>query len=229
MVKLNVGCWKRNYPGWINIDVLDYPHVHFKISGEDLPMFEDDSVDLVYASHMLEYFTYGDAKAALTEWFRVLKPGGQLNVCVPDFEALVEVYRKYKDPLMLRGSIFAIVDKVLKTDDGIQVFHKMIYDEALLTRLLGECGFTDIKRYDWKEFHAKHLPEGAMDRSASYLPPRAGMLVSLNLEAKKAGPLEATILKAKYSVDHLANKVINKVGRIFRGEVRKRKKDPYTI
>ncbi len=231
MIKLNLGCWKRNFPGWINIDVIGYPHVHFQRSVDDLSMFEDDSVDLVYASHVLEYFTFEQARAAITEWCRVLKPDGEVRIAVPDFEALVKVYEKYKDPLMLRGSIFAIVDKVLEVE-GKQVFHKMIYDEALLTRLLEECGFTDVKRYDYKEFLGRFLPEGVIDRSASYLSahdPKNQILVSLNLMAKKTGSFEATALKAQHLAEHLKDKVINKAKRILRGEIGKRKKDLYKI
>lgn len=231
MVKLNLGCWKRNFPGWINIDVIGYPHIHFKRDIKDLSIFEDESVDLVYASHCLEYFTLDDAKMALKEWCRVLKPGGELNVAVPDFEALVKLYQTYKDPLMLRGSIFAIVDKVLE-HDGQKIFHKMIYDEALLTRLLKESGFTDIKRYDWKEFLGRFLPEGVIDRSASYLPahdPKHQILVSLNMSARKAGSMEATIHKTMATVGQLANKVTDKAKRVFRNETPHKNRDMYKM
>jgi SAM-dependent methyltransferase len=44
----------------------------------DIP---DDNYNTVYASHVLEHL---DApKIALQNWFRVLKPGGHLIVCVP--------------------------------------------------------------------------------------------------------------------------------------------------
>lgn len=231
MIKLNLGCWKRNYPGWINIDVLNYPHIHFRRDVKDLSIFEDNSVDLVYASHVLEYFTFNEAREAITEWCRVLKPDGELRVAVPDLEGLIKVYEKYKDPLMLRGSIYAITDKVLETD-GRLVFHKMVYDEALLKKLMEECGFTDVQRYDWKEFLAQHLPEGVIDRSASYIPghdQKNGILVSLNLRAKKAGVIESTMLKAEHEVDRLTNKVLNKVKRIIRGEPDRKKEDLYKI
>lgn len=231
MIKLNLGCWKRNFPGWINIDVIGYPHVHFKRDIKDLSIFDDNAVDLVYASHSLEYFTLDEAREALREWCRVLKPGGELRVCVPDFAALVQVYLKHKDPLMLRGSIFAITDKVLEKE-GKLIFHKMIYDEKLLGNLLRECGFTDVKRYDWKEFLAQHLPEGITDRSAGYLPPlhedKNGVLVSLNLVATKADPLRALAQKAFSAANQVTNKIVKKVERVFRGGETK-KKDPYKV
>ena len=47
MVKLNLGCWHRNIPGFINVDLCDMPHIHYKTSIDKLDMFEDESVDLI--------------------------------------------------------------------------------------------------------------------------------------------------------------------------------------
>jgi SAM-dependent methyltransferase len=44
--------------------------------------FETGSLDFVYSSHLLE--DYLDWTPVLTEWVRVLKPGGLLIVLVPD-------------------------------------------------------------------------------------------------------------------------------------------------
>jgi predicted SAM-dependent methyltransferase len=55
MIKLNLGCgWRDFGPEWIHIDGGDYPHIHSK-DIIDLP-FEDNSIDLIYASHVFEYF-----------------------------------------------------------------------------------------------------------------------------------------------------------------------------
>ena len=55
---------------------LDYPGY----DGMHLP-FEDGSQDYVYASHVLEHIE--NHYIAITEWFRVLKQGGNLIICVP--------------------------------------------------------------------------------------------------------------------------------------------------
>jgi ubiquinone/menaquinone biosynthesis C-methylase UbiE len=44
----------------------------------------DESYDFVYSSHCLEHMP--DVKLALTNWIRILRPGGILYVVVPDFE-----------------------------------------------------------------------------------------------------------------------------------------------
>ena len=95
MIKLNVGCGWRNFGSdWIHIDGGDYDHLDYK----DITKleFEDDSVDLIYASHVLEYFDINEAKEMIREWKRVLKPGGELRVAVPDFEAMSTLYHNGK-------------------------------------------------------------------------------------------------------------------------------------
>lgn len=62
-------------PQAIGID-LDYPGYN----GRTLP-FADASQDAVYSSHTLEHIA--DYRAAIREWFRVLKPDGYLIIVVP--------------------------------------------------------------------------------------------------------------------------------------------------
>lgn len=52
--------------------------------------FKNATLDWVYASHLIEDFTYADQIAVVKEWLRVLKPGGRLLILAPDqqrFEA----------------------------------------------------------------------------------------------------------------------------------------------
>jgi SAM-dependent methyltransferase len=68
-------------PHAIGID-LDYPNY----DGIRLP-FEDDTIDTVFASHVLEHIS--DPKAAVREWFRALKVNGFI-VCIVPHQFLYE-------------------------------------------------------------------------------------------------------------------------------------------
>lgn len=46
-----------------------------------LPMFADGELDYIYSSHVLEDFA--DPEVKLTEWTRVIKPGGKLILVLP--------------------------------------------------------------------------------------------------------------------------------------------------
>ena len=91
-MKLHLGCGKRNFPGWTNVDLMDLPHIHFNSSVDDLTMFDTCSADIIYSSHTLEYFDRLAVKKVLIEWKRVLKKAGILRVSVPNIDALIAVY-----------------------------------------------------------------------------------------------------------------------------------------
>ena len=85
-MKLHLGCGKRNFgEDWVHIDGGNHEHLHSR-DITTLP-FKDGTVELVYASHVLEYFDREEAVSILKEWKRVLVPEGTLRIAVPDFEA----------------------------------------------------------------------------------------------------------------------------------------------
>jgi ubiquinone/menaquinone biosynthesis C-methylase UbiE len=60
-----------------------------KGDGRNLYWFEDNVLDYVYSSHLLEDFE--DTYDVLKEWVRVLKYGGKLVLVLPD----EQIYREY--------------------------------------------------------------------------------------------------------------------------------------
>ena len=78
-MNLHLACGKRYIPGFIHVDVADFPHIDYRSRIERLPMFADASADLIYCCHGLEYLDRAEAAAALIEWRRVLKAGGTLR------------------------------------------------------------------------------------------------------------------------------------------------------
>ena len=87
--KINLGCGWRNFgPEWIHIDGGDYDHLDHK----DIIDFPYENVDLIYASHVLEYFSREEALPLLKTWKSKLKTGGILRLAVPDFNSLCRIY-----------------------------------------------------------------------------------------------------------------------------------------
>ena len=74
-MKLHLGCGERYLDGFTHIDIADFEHIDFKIPVNDLSIFEKNSVELIYASHVIEYFDQFEVINVL-EWKRVLMPGG---------------------------------------------------------------------------------------------------------------------------------------------------------
>lgn len=185
MIKLHLGCGKRCIPDFIHIDSADFPHINYRHDIADLPMFDDNSVDLIYCSHALQYFDRQEASKVLKEWHRVLKEGGLLRIAVPDFEAIVKVYLKYKD-LNHRGILGPLYGRIIvKTSEGEKIiYHKTAYDFESLKKLLESVGFKNVRKYDWR----KTIHKDYDDYSQSYIPhmdKEHGLLISLNVEATK--------------------------------------------
>lgn len=183
-LKLHLGCGRRNIPGFVHVDLCDMPHIDYKTAVDKLPMFADDSAELIYASHTLEYFDRIEAERVLQEWHRVLQHAGTLRVALPDFDALIEVYRRSNDLQRVLGPLYGRME--IDTQDGRRLlYHKTVYNFVHLKTLLEKCGFTNVRRYDWQNTIHKDYD----DHSQAYYPhmdKERGILVSLNVEAHKA-------------------------------------------
>jgi ubiquinone/menaquinone biosynthesis C-methylase UbiE len=88
--------------------------------------FRDNVLDYVYSSHLLEDFI--DTKTVLTEWLRVLKPGGRLIVFCPDEQIYREHCRRTKQPYNTQHKVddFSLnkVKSVLAEIGGTKILHE---------------------------------------------------------------------------------------------------------
>lgn len=179
MIKLHLGCGWRDFGSeWIHIDGGDYPHLNYK----DITIlpFEDNTVDLIYASHVLEYFDREEVVKIINEWNRVLKPGGVLRIAVPNFEVICELYLNKNIPLeKFLGPMYGKMKMENET-----IYHRTIYDFISLKTLMESNGFEETKKYDWRETEHNMFD----DHSQAYIPhmdKENGTLISLNLESTK--------------------------------------------
>ena len=179
-MKLHLGCGNRFIPGFYHVDYMDYPHVDRRGPVEDLSFLEDGSVELIYASHLLEHFGRYEVERVLKEWLRVLKPGGVLRLAVPDFRAVVELYEQEG----LQSGFSGLVGLICGGQRHPLDFHKIIFDKPFLTDLLLRVGFSQVREWDWRatehaaidDYSQAHIPHMEKVRGRS---------VSLNLEGVK--------------------------------------------
>ena len=54
--------------------------------------FPDESLKKIYSSHFLEHLSFREAQRFLDECKRVLVPGGQFSICVPNARIYIEAY-----------------------------------------------------------------------------------------------------------------------------------------
>lgn len=179
-IKLHLGCGWRNFgPGWIHIDGGTYDHLdYYDIT--NLSQFSDNSVDVIYASHVIEYFDRSEIIPILQEWYRVLKPNGILRLAVPNFERMVNLY--YANRITLDQMLGPLYGKMQMGKNTI--YHKTAYDYKSLSELLYFLNFNNVYKYDWRLTEHANID----DHSQAYIPhmdKENGILISLNIEAIK--------------------------------------------
>jgi SAM-dependent methyltransferase len=155
-MKLNLGCGYQQIAGFTGVDFDESLSPDVVASVESLP-FEDGSIEEIYASHVLEHVAMDSP--ALSEWYRVLQPGGLITVAVPD---IVQTYFLWKhgstwgeynqliDESYINATAFGaniIADKIPEMKrifGGPGHEHKQIFlFDMLVNRLIG-AGFYEV-------------------------------------------------------------------------------------
>lgn len=178
-MKLHIGCGKKMLPGYKHLDAVGHEHVDFVCDTRKLDLIESESVEEIYACHMLEHVHRDEVSAVLKEWNRVLTEDGIIRISVPNFTAIVNEYLKSRDVKRLLGLLYGGQNYEYN-------FHHIVFDFDLIKSELELAGFVGVEEYDWRNF----LPIDYDDFSRAYIPHmdfEGGRLMSLNVVARKAG------------------------------------------
>lgn len=172
-LNLHIGGTEK-HPDWKILDIESRPEVDFVGDASDLSQFEDESVDSIYASHVLEHFHYGlnnELSRTLAEWYRVLKPGGQLMISVPDLRVLCWLYLSPDANPLERHQLMRMMFGGHMNQYDV---HRVGFDFETLAMYIGNTGFSDYEAVS--EFNL------FQDCSSLRV---AGTLISLNVIATK--------------------------------------------
>ncbi|MFB2980814.1 methyltransferase domain-containing protein [Microseira sp. BLCC-F43] len=172
-IKLHIG-GKQPHPDWKILDIQERPEVNFVCNANCLQQFEDNSIEAIYASHVLEHFHYSlndELSKTLREWYRVLQPGGKLFISVPDLRVLCWLYLNPNLSLIERHYLMAVMFGGQNDEHDV---HKAGFDFDILTFYLEKAGFQECTQVE--EF-------GIFDDNSSYR--ILDTLISLNALATK--------------------------------------------
>ncbi len=148
--------------------------------------FKDNSVDVVYHSHLIEHLDKDVAKKFLIEIKRVLKPGGIIRISTPDFERYCRDYIEHYDKVTLgksdkknhekffdrileqsvrreasgakkQNKILRVVENFFLGDARKRgETHQWMYDKVSLSHLLEIIGFENVTS---KNFDQSSIPD----------------------------------------------------------------------
>lgn len=148
-LKLDLGGgYRRGENGWVNVDTSPQADFYWHLA-EPLPL-PDDSVDDLYTSHLLEHLTFEQTQSLLAECLRILKPGREISVCVPNARLFIEHYMGARD---LPAEFFAWKGAYHHTTriDAVNYIaylgdeHKYMFDQENLEFVLRAAGFRDVR------------------------------------------------------------------------------------
>lgn len=115
--------------------------------------FEDDYADAIVAIHLFEHLYRWEAEAALIEWKRVLRDGGELILEMPCMNKVFNYIRlalNAGEPLMPWCTWNALYgDPQYKS---IPMTHKWGYTKEMIEELLLSVGFKNI-RFEEPNYH----------------------------------------------------------------------------
>ena len=194
-MRVNIGCGATPTSGWINFDnsisvrVASIPilssllgryssgNPHFVKTAREqrikwanaarhIPL-KDESVEVLYSSHMLEHLDRLEVRSFLREAHRVLARSGIIRIGVPDLSKLVAQYINsgdansfVEDSLLTAQKPRGFVDRIRFLLVGPRHHHWM-YDGKSMLKLLTSAGFVDADTVD--SGHTRITEPGSLD------------------------------------------------------------------
>lgn len=162
-LRLNVGCGPNVASGWINIDLVGSPDVFRWDCRRGIP-FDDESVDIIFAEHVLEHFDAATGSKFLSDCHRCLRPGGVARMVVPDAGRYLQLYQgdwnafvpirpliqengKYRDFWL--GRVYRTRMEFINEVFRQGTHHKYAYDAETLIMKMHDAGFARVTQQSY--------------------------------------------------------------------------------
>jgi predicted SAM-dependent methyltransferase len=137
---LDIGCGDNKKEGSIGCDCRMTDSTDAIADARLLP-FRDEVFDYVYSSHVIEHFSHREVKDVMTEWVRVLKKDGIVEIVCPWFRVCALYFflkPNYKHLMDIYGAQGNEMD-----------YHKCGFTFNQLKELLEQCGIINVKLVWW--------------------------------------------------------------------------------
>ena len=154
--KLHIGCGQNLLEGWLNTDLAPIHSSVLVLNATEPFPFENSVFDYAFNEHLIEHLPFSGAIHMLRECRRVMKPGARIRIATPDLEQLMKLYQEPLDQdakgymvwitRNFLSNLGDVVEPCFVINNAMRNFgHKFIFDFRVLSRLLSELGFTDIR------------------------------------------------------------------------------------
>jgi SAM-dependent methyltransferase len=162
-IVLNVGCGHPSRQGvhpafqgveWreVRLDIDPSVNPDVVCSMTDMQPIATNSIDAVWSSHNLEHLHRHEVPLALAEFIRVLRPGGQMLLTMPDLQRIAELvasdaledeaYRSPSGPITPLDMIYGHSPSLARGNRHMA--HKTGFTARTLAQLLADAGFSGV-------------------------------------------------------------------------------------
>jgi len=199
MQKLNIGSSTCHLNGWTNLEhdkrywmealpgavglgkvkakdkdgniiaTLDWPDDYGDVTNLH---YSDNTFDIVRSGHVMEHIPSKIIHKAISEQYRVLKPGGWCIISVPSLDILLErfinkeSYKEFWNKTMNDNGLwmdselkkpYETIDEAFTAILYLNGEHLNAFTKVILTKMMERCGFKSVQSADEDE---KHIPDG---------------------------------------------------------------------
>ena len=141
-MKLHIG-GEEIKEGWKILNIQKKEGVDFVGDISDLSQFKDNSIDEIYASHVLEHVEQKKIEETLKGIHRVLNENGKFYISVPDMDLLCKIFIDPKAPQPVKMHVMRIMfgGQIDEYD-----FHYFGWNLQIMKDFLLKTGFKKIER-----------------------------------------------------------------------------------
>jgi len=180
--RLNLGSGGKTIIGYTNVDIFQGPGIDEVFQLDDIP-YSDNTISAINSEHSLEHVGFARSEKALHEWYRVLMPGGELILKIPDLEECCREYIKeppnsYKR-LWYKYTIYGVQKSQAGEPDAAQ-YHNSGYSKSEIEIVLKSLGFI----IDYSEsYDGWDTPSVAIRAVKPVLNTKIGWIAPINWDA----------------------------------------------
>ena len=178
--RLNLGCGYDRRDGYTNVDLGDFHEPDLVADIRELRMLPSGHYREILAYDCLEHLPRTDTDRALTEWFRLLAPGGVIRLQVPNFAGIARQMAAAATVAEQKAVILQLFGTQAYTGD----FHQTTFTDLTLLDHLGGVGFADACLEDRDGW----LFEAEACKPVDPAVPRVGLSWRAGFHRREGGP-----------------------------------------
>ena len=197
-LRLNLGAGFHQRDGWTPIDLMVDPPGGLRWDVRWGLPFGAGSAARIHCEHFFEHLRFPDeVMPALAECFRVLEPGGELRIIVPDAARYISAYVRHDSAFF--NAMRQLGGAAVPFDTDIEIVnqafrmggdHQFAWDLALMQRRLEAVGFEHVEETGYDP--ARFIDQGDEWRRRESLyvaayKPRASAALAATPRAEPAG------------------------------------------